>query len=194
MFDQNIKDKQFLRYLGEMKYAEYSFRQAPDTDGKQRKAIVFHLRPVGPLSPDSAVVAAALAGEVPVSDRGEGGRFGSVETNRRVEKAAIEFVRRHYENDGWSVHSVEAEKVGYDLCGGRGDEHVHLEVKGTQGDDVCFIITAAEVRNAMIDSRHLTCVVTAALTPAPKMFTYTRDEFSKKIQLEPIAFRARQLH
>ena len=45
----------------------------------------------------------------------------------------------------------------------------------------------------MIDRKHLTCVVTAALTATPKMFTYTKDEFSNKIQLEPIAFRAQLL-
>jgi Domain of unknown function (DUF3883) len=193
VFEQDRKDKRFLRYLGEMEYAQHTYREAPDTDGKQRKAIVFHLRPVGTLSPDSAVVAAALSGEVPVSNRGQGGGFGSVETNRRVEKAAIEFVRRRYEQESWSVNSVEAEKVGYDLRCVKGDEEAHVEVKGTQGDEVCFIITAAEVRNAMIDRRHLTCVVTAALTAAPKMFTYTKDEFSKKLQLDPIAFRAQTL-
>jgi len=79
---------------------------------------------------------------VPVSYRGKGGGFGSVETNRRMAKAAIEFVRLRYEQD---------------------------------------------------DRRHLACVVTAALTPAPKMFTYSRDDFSKKIQLDPIAFRAQAL-
>jgi hypothetical protein len=191
VFEQDRKDKRFLRYLGEMKYAQHTYRQSPDTDGKQRQAIVFHLRPVGTLSPDSAVVAAALAGEVSTS--GKGGGFGSVETNRQVEQAAIEFVKRCYRQDGWSIHSVEAQKLGYDLYAEKTGEQLHLEVKGTQADEVCFIITAAEVRNAMIDRRHLTCVVTAALTPAPKMFTYTRDDFSKTIQLEPIAFRARQL-
>jgi hypothetical protein len=129
-----------------MEYAQHAYREAPDTDGKQRKAIVFHLRPVGTLAPDSAVVAAALAGEGPVSKRGGGG-FGSVETNRRVERAAIEFVRCRYEDDGWTVRSVEAQKVGYDLRCNRGNEQAHVEVKGTQGSDVCFIITAAEVRN-----------------------------------------------
>jgi len=193
VFEQDKKDKRFLRYLGEMEYTQHEYRDAPDTDGKQRKAIVFHLRPVGTLSPDSAVVTAALAGEGPVSKRGGGGGFGSVETNRRVEKAAIEFVKLRYEQDGWTVRSVEAQKVGYDLHCDRGNEQAHVEVKGTQGDDVCFIITAAEVRNAMIDRRHFTCVVTAALTPAPKMFTYTRDDFPEKIQLEPIAFRAQLL-
>jgi hypothetical protein len=63
VFEQDKKDKRFLRYLGEMEYAQHAYREAPDTDGKQRKAIVFHLRPVGTLSPDSALVAAALAGE-----------------------------------------------------------------------------------------------------------------------------------
>jgi hypothetical protein len=86
--------------------------------------------------------------------------------------------------------SVEAQKVGYDLHCNREEEQAHIEVKGTQGDEVCFIITAAEVRNAMMDHRHLTFVVTAALTSAPKMFTFIRDDFAKKIQLEPIAFRA----
>jgi hypothetical protein len=47
-------------------------------------------------------------------------------------------------------------------------------------NEVCFIITAAEVRNAMIDRRHITCVVTAALTAAQKMFTYTKDDFLKR--------------
>jgi hypothetical protein len=42
----------------------------------------------------------------------------------------------------------------------------------------------------MIDRRHITCVVTAALTMAPKIFTILRDQFGKTIQLEPIAFRA----
>jgi hypothetical protein len=193
LFEQDRKDKRILRYLGEMEYAEHTYREAPDTDGKQRKAIIFHLRPVGALSPDSAVVAAALAGEASVSGRGAGGGFGSVETNRRVERAAIEFARCQYEQDGWTVRSVEAQKVGYDLQCDKEGVQVHVEVKGTQGDDVCFIITAAEVRNAMIDRKHLTCVVTAALTSAPRMFTYGKDDFSKKIQLDPIAFRARLL-
>jgi 5-methylcytosine-specific restriction enzyme A len=92
VFEQDKKDKRFLRYLGEMECAQHAFRDSPDIDGKLRKAIVFHLRPVGTLSPDSAVAAAALAGEGSASKRGGG--FGSVETNRRVEKAAIEFVTR----------------------------------------------------------------------------------------------------
>ena len=66
-------------------------------------------------------------------------------------------------------------------------------MKATQAEDLYFILTAAEVRNAMIDRRHLTCVVTVAQTSTPKMFTFTKEDFSKKMQLEPIAFRAQAL-
>jgi hypothetical protein len=190
VFEQDKKDKRFLRYLGELEYVAHSLREAPDTDGNARQAIVFQLRPVGALSPDSAVVAAALDCEVAHSNR-RGGGFGSVETNRKIEKAAIEFVKRYYEESGWAVTSVEAEKVGYDLRCEKQSKSEHVEVKGTQGDELCFIITAAEVRNAMIDRCHVTCVVTAALTPSPRMFAFSKDKFMTELQLEPIAFRVR---
>jgi hypothetical protein len=173
-----------------MEYLRHSYRQAPDKDGKLRQAIVFQLRPIGTLAPDSAVVAAALADEGSTSNGRKGGGFGSVETNRRVEKAAIDFVRRKYEHDGWDVSSVEAQRVGYDLrCEKSGTEE-HVEVKGTQGAAICFIITAAEVRNALIDRKHVTCLVTSALTATPQLFTYSKEEFLASLQLEPIAFRA----
>jgi len=75
VFEQDKKDKRFLRYLGEMEYVSHVLRQMPDTDGNSRQAIVFQLRPVGTLSPDSAVVAAALALEVSPVDR-RGGDLG----------------------------------------------------------------------------------------------------------------------
>jgi hypothetical protein len=46
-----------------------------------------------------------------------GGGFGSVETNRKVEQAAIKIVRSHYEQSGWNVVSVEAEKTGAKIPG-----------------------------------------------------------------------------
>ncbi len=192
LFEQDKKDKRFLRFLGDMEYIDQSYRQATDTEGKPRKAIVFKLRPVGTLVPDSAVVSAALSNEVSETKRSRsGGGFGSVEMNRKVEKAAIAFVTDHYERNGWKVKSVETSKVGYDLRCEKEEFHEHVEVKGTQGDDVCFIVTAGEVRNAMIDRHHVTCVVTAALSAEPQMFVYSKDKFISDIELEPIAFRAR---
>jgi 5-methylcytosine-specific restriction protein A len=37
VFEQDKKDKRFLRHLGEMEYAQHAYREAPDTDGKPRK-------------------------------------------------------------------------------------------------------------------------------------------------------------
>jgi Protein NO VEIN, C-terminal len=190
LFEQNKKDKRFLRYIGEMEYIKHSFQDAPDTDGAKRQAIVFHLRPVGALSPDTATVEAALAPELPASAQRKGGGFGSVETNRRVEKAAVEFVQRHYERQGWKVISVEAQKVGYDLRCEKDGAQEHVEVKGTQGPEVGFIITAGEVRNALIDQRHVTGVVTSALSDTPKVTFFSKSDFLSKIELEPIAYRA----
>jgi hypothetical protein len=191
LFEQDKDDKRFLRFLGEMEYLTHSFRDAIDQDGKVRKAIVFQLAPSGSMAPDSAIVSAALASEVFAQSGKRGGGFGSVETNRQVEKAAIDCVRRDYQQRGWTVVSVEADKVGFDLRCEKGDAREHVEVKGTQGSDVCFIMTAAEIRNAMIDRQHVTCLVTSALSAEPRISIYSKEKFISDIDLEPIAFRAR---
>ena len=51
-----------------------------------------------------------------------------------------------------------------------------MEVKGTKGTEICFILTAAEVRNALIDRKHVTCR-SPALSATPQLFTYSKDEF-----------------
>lgn len=186
LFEQVRKDKRMLLYIGEMTYVDHEIRPAPDKDNKVRDAIIFRLRPVGSLSPDSAMVEAVLASEINAKSSG----FGSPETNRRVEKAAIETVRSSYETAGWTVTSVEAEKLGYDLRCRKSDSEEHVEVKGTQGTDVCFIITAGEVRNALMDRNHVTCVVTSALLPSPVITRIEHTEFKELLALQPIAYRA----
>lgn len=189
LFEQERKDKRMLRYIGEMAYVSHDIQPAPDIEGKIREAIIFKLRPVGSLSPDSALLEAALAPEINSTQR-RGGGFGSPEMNRRVEKAAIAAVRTEYERNGWTVTSVEADRLGYDLRCQSGEQEEHVEVKGTQGCDVCFIITAGEVRNALMDRQHVTCVVTDALTPSPSLVKIGHSEFVEFLKLEPIAFRA----
>ena len=60
------------------------------------------------------------------------------------------------------------------MCREKADEQVHLEGKGTQADNVCFIITAAEVRKAMIDRRHLTRVVSSREEPVAVVDSFPR--------------------
>lgn len=120
----------------------------------------------------------------------KGAGFGNPETNRKVEKAAISFVTQWYEARGWKVKSVEVEKRGYDLLCTKGKSEEHVEVKGIQGREPTFIITADEVRQAQTNSNFIICIVTAALTEKPQMSRYNGANLMKKFNLAPLAYRA----
>lgn len=119
-----------------------------------------------------------------------GAGFGTPETNRKVERAAVAVVTDWYESEGWTVESVEAAKCGYDLFCRKESEENHVEVKGVQGELVAFIITAAEVRQAQKDSEFVLCVVTSALTNEPKLNLYDAESFVSDFELSPLSYRA----
>ena len=83
---------------------------------------------------------------MPAARRGAG--FGDPETNRRVERAAIRTVARYFRKLGYAVTSRERMNCGYDLLAKNGRQERHIEVKGVQGTEVIFIITANEVKCA----------------------------------------------
>lgn len=119
-----------------------------------------------------------------------GAGFGSPETNRKVERAAVSYVTRWYESRGWKVESVESEKRGYDLLCVKDADEEHVEVKGRQGESPSFIITAGEAEQAKNNSRFIICVVTSALKREPELFRYRGKELIESFNLSPIAFRA----
>ena len=119
-----------------------------------------------------------------------GAGFGNPETNRKVERAAVDAVTDWYESEGWTVESVEVQKCGYDLLCRKDSEENHVEVKGVQGELVSFIITAAEVKQAQKDSDFVLCVVTSALTDAPKLNLYDGESFVSDFELSPLSYRA----
>jgi hypothetical protein len=125
--------------------------------------------------------------------RNAGAGFGSPEKNRKVEKAAISFVTKHYKNQGWKVESVEFKKnKGYDLLCTKGTAEEHVEVKGVRGTELSFIITSGEVRQICEDSQSVVCVVTSALSDKPLLSRYTIQEFIDNFELEKLAYRARK--
>ena len=118
-----------------------------------------------------------------------GAGFGNSEINRQVEQAAIFSVTKEYQNNDWTVESVEAEKCGFDLLCLKGEIQEHVEVKGIQGDLLSFIITSGEVKCSQTDENFVLCIVTSALT-TPKLHKFTAAEFAKRFSLETISYRA----
>lgn len=119
-----------------------------------------------------------------------GAGFGNPETNRKVEQAAISHVRGQYESDGWQVVSVESEKRGYDLLCTNGAKSEHVEVKGVQSAIPSFIVTANEVKQARDDTAFVICVVTSALSDAPKLHRFSGRDFINGYNFAPLAYRA----
>ncbi len=119
-----------------------------------------------------------------------GAGFGNPETNRRVERAAVSYVTDWYEAKRWHVVSVEANKWGYDLLCKKGSIEEHVEVKGIQGSQPSFIITAGEVRQAQTNPLFVICAVTSALSNNRQMVRYVGEDFIRKFEITPLAYRA----
>ncbi|MCC6899944.1 MAG: DUF3883 domain-containing protein [Polyangiaceae bacterium] len=136
-----------------------------------------------------SVVAEASPPTAPSPKGGAG--FGDAETNRQVELAAIAFVRVLYERNGWTVTSVERDRVGYDLnCRRKGTEE-HAEVKGVAGTEVAFMITTGELERAKHDPAYVVHVVTGALGPTPAHHRWRGREFLESFSVQATQFRAR---
>jgi hypothetical protein len=119
-----------------------------------------------------------------------GAGYGDPAANREVERAAVSFVTKHYEDEGWIVESVELKKCGYDLrCTKNGTEE-NVEVKGVRGTGLSFIITANEVKQARDNPDFVICIVNSALSAIPQMARYSGKELTDKFELVELAYRA----
>ncbi|MDQ1612162.1 MAG: hypothetical protein QOG00_2093 [Pyrinomonadaceae bacterium] len=119
-----------------------------------------------------------------------GAGFGNPETNKKVERAAVSYVTRWYEEQNWKVISVESEKRGYDLFCSKNSVEEHVEVKGVQGGLPSFIVTTNEKRQAQNNSNFVICIVTSALSPSPNMYRFRGEEFINSYDLSALAYRA----
>ena len=111
--------------------------------------------------------------------------FGSAESNRLVEQAAITAVRRKMKSQGWKVQSVEREARGYDLLCTKANGRLDVEVKGVASDIPAFVITANEVRASRDDRRWRIAVVTGARSASPQIQLFTPSQFVNRFDLEP---------
>ena len=87
---------------------------------------------------------------------------------------------------GWS----STDKCGFDLECSKDGEVEQVEVKGVRGAGLCFIVTAGEVKQARTNARFFLMVVTAALSPSPKVTKFSGKEFCRQFNLSAIQYRA----
>jgi len=106
---------------------------------------------------------------VTITPRGAG--YGDPASNAQVELAAMTLIEREYRRDGWSVHDVSSQNLGWDLTATRARTVQHLEVKGVSGVRPTILLTRNERDTAANDPSWLLVVVTQALTaPAVSRF------------------------
>ncbi|PLX24892.1 MAG: hypothetical protein C0600_12515 [Ignavibacteria bacterium] len=113
-------------------------------------------------------------------------QFADAEHNAEVERTAVDLVTKSFESEGWSVVSREQDRCGYDLHCTREDAEYHVEVKGTSGEDVRFIMTEKEFSTAMDDDDYLVCVVTEALSEEPVITMYDADDLLEEFRYQPL--------
>ena len=119
------------------------------------------------------------------------GLFGTAETNRLVEAAAINVVTANYRALGWTVRSVEMENVGYDLHCVNGRREMHVEVKGLSGEDLRFVITANEHDKAFADSQWKLAVVQNATSSTPRIEEFSGSQYEELFHVQPLTFGAK---
>lgn len=119
---------------------------------------------------------------------GRSGWQADVEKRRRIEVAAVEAVGLHLEGLGFTIQSVEKDNLGYDLVATRGDETLHVEVKGRSGSDVVAELSVNEFdclsryqRLRKPDEHYRIAIVTDALAkPVIHEFVMVRGRTSSE--------------
>ena len=94
-----------------------------------------------------------------------------------VEKKAVLFVTKYYENLGYEIQSFEKDNVGWDLTATNSKTELKLEVKGLSGGSISTELTPNEFKNLKADKIfYRLCIVTNTLTkPNLKVFAHSKD-------------------
>ena len=106
-----------------------------------------------------------------ISVSAQGAGYGDPVTNAKVERVAMKLVAAAYSDLGWTPDDVSAHKVGWDITMRRGDDELHIEVKGVSGSKPTILLTRNEHATAGVDPLWRLAVVTQALT-SPTLHEY----------------------
>jgi hypothetical protein len=119
---------------------------------------------------------------------GQGGGYGSPEHNRKVEQAAIAYVKKYLKRRDYRVRSREREKIGYDLEAVKHGHALYVEVKGVSGNVPEFIITQNEFKKAAELEDYWIYAVTR-VTTSPKMHRFAGSKLDALFNFYPTAYR-----
>jgi hypothetical protein len=109
--------------------------------------------------------------------------------DKRVEKAAVAFVRRKLIREGYKVKSCEHIICGYDLDAVRGAEHRCVEVKGCSGTRPGFFITLTERNRAETDPLWELAIVMNPLSRNKHLEFFSGAEMKHTFELTSIQWR-----
>jgi hypothetical protein len=128
----------------------------------------------------------SLSLQLPVVDV-VGGGFGTPESRKAVEKAAIKFVTKILKERGFVINNVERDNLGYDLSAVKSSTVLQVEVKGTDSPQPRFFVTRNEARAADQHEEWKLFVVCQARS-APVLHEYTVEEMRRTFAFEPLAW------
>lgn len=107
--------------------------------------------------------------------------------DKRIEKAAVKFVRRKLIRERYKVESHEDVICGYDLYAVRDRTRRYIEVKGCAGAEPRFFISRTELRAARIKPLWELAIVTNAGSREAKLeCLLSGREMERQFRLEPI--------
>ncbi len=109
---------------------------------------------------------------------------------KAVEKASMAFVKKQLRRERYNVENVSHKNLGYDLKASRGADILYIEVKGTGGTELRFIITSNEVGFMEKDPSSRVAIVTSALSQ-PKLHVIKGFDIEKAFMLSALQFEAR---
>lgn len=106
--------------------------------------------------------------------------------DKRVERAAVQFMRRKLRREHYKVESHEEVVCGYDLYAVRGSKRRYIEVKGCAGPIPRFFISRTELKAARIHRGWELAIVTNACTDQAKLqYLISGRGMERRFLLEP---------
>lgn len=116
-----------------------------------------------------------------------GGGFADPEARREIEQAAVRYVIKMLESDGFHVEDRQRDNCGYDLRAYRGREEFFYEVKGTDANVPRFFITRNEIKHSGAHHNWRLAIVTSARL-APKLEVWTPSEMKADFEFDCLAW------